>query len=511
MRYCLVALLLATALANQGRAGAPSEKKTGLRLLKKYPHVGTNKDTWSEGLDFYKGYLWHTTKTGLTKLDPGKNLAVLSTWKFKHQAHTESAVWYKGALYNFTYRTKQDKNSALFKLTLGEKDYKAEVVGHGLGITNWGTCRDGNSLKPGSETAIIYTAEGNKLDDHLLWYDPATGKTTRKLKVHGLVGIEDLGMDRYGTIWASSYTPRYRGRLYRIDPKSGKIIRTFAGPGDLRSGIIDGIAIRSLKDHDIMYVTGKKARFIYEYQVPVPGEPEAPAKEAEVYGYKLVKAYPHDPKAWCQGLVFEDGALYEGTGLRGRTALRKVELKTGKVLKEHKLDKKYFGEGITIFKDKIIQLTWKARKGFIYDKKSFKQLQEFKYPTEGWGITHDGKRLIMSDGSATLRFLDPATFKETGSVEVSDAGRPVSKINELEYVKGKVYANIYRTNRIAIIAPDTGKVTGWIDLKGLLKPEDRRGHRPNVLNGIAHDPKADRLFVTGKLWPRLFEIKVIGK
>ncbi len=279
----LVAALSISVLA-EGADKTKTKTKTAkkfpsLKLLNKYPHVGTNGDTYSEGLDFYKGYLWHTTKTGLTKLDPKKKFAVVNTWKFTHQSHTESAVWFKGVLYNFTYKVGKAKSNSIFKLTLNEKDYKAEVVGSGLGVTDWGSCRDNSPLKPGTETAIIYTAEGRGLDNQLLWYDPATKKTTKKLKVTGFYRIEDIGLDRYGTIWASSYHRAYRNRFFRIDLKSGKVIETFAGPEDLKSKIIDGIAIRSLKDHDVMYVTGKRSRFIYEYQVPKPGGPKAPAAE----------------------------------------------------------------------------------------------------------------------------------------------------------------------------------------------------------------------------------------
>jgi len=226
------------------------------------------------------------------------------------------------------------------------------------------------------------------------------------------------------------------------------------------------------------------------------------------YTYKVVNVYPHDKTAWTQGLVFDNGFLYEGTGRNGRSSLRKVKIETGEVLKEHRLDRKYFGEGITIYKDRIIQLTWRKKTGFVYAKESFKLLKEFSYTTQGWGIAHDGKRLIMSDGSATLRFLDPETFSETGKVRILDRNRPVKNINELEYIKGRIYANIYKTDRIAVIDPETGRVTGWIELKGILKPEYRRGHRPNVLNGIAYNSKNGNLYVTGKLWPKLFEITI---
>jgi len=229
-----------------------------------------------------------------------------------------------------------------------------------------------------------------------------------------------------------------------------------------------------------------------------------------VYGYRIVNVYPHDRKAFTQGLIFaEDGFLYEGTGLYGESSLRKVELETGKVFKIHHLPPQFFGEGITLWKDKLIQLTWREKTGFVYDKESFRLLREFSYATEGWGITHDGKRLIMSDGTATLYFLDPNTFEVIGQIEVKDKGMPIANLNELEYVKGEIYANVWLTDRIARISPDTGQVMAWIDLKGLLSEEDR-AQPIDVLNGIAYDAKRDRIFVTGKLWPKLFEIELVA-
>jgi glutamine cyclotransferase len=228
-----------------------------------------------------------------------------------------------------------------------------------------------------------------------------------------------------------------------------------------------------------------------------------------IYSYNIVNTYPHDPDAFTEGLVFDDGFLYEGTGLYGNSSLRKVELETGNVLQIHELSVEFFGEGITIYGDKIIQLTWQSHIGFVYDKNSFELLQEFNYSTEGWGITHDGTRLIMSDGTSTLHFLDPQTFEEIGQLEVFDDRGPVTKLNELEYVQGEIYANVWQTDRIAIIAPETGRVIGWVDLRGLLTAEDR-SEQVDVLNGIAYDAATDRLFVTGKLWPKLFEIKLIS-
>ena len=228
------------------------------------------------------------------------------------------------------------------------------------------------------------------------------------------------------------------------------------------------------------------------------------------YGYEVVNVYPHAPGAWTEGLVYADGVLYESTGLRGHSSLRKVELETGKVLQEVDLAPRYYGEGIAIYNQEIIQLTYQQHTGFVYDKESFKLLREFSYPTEGWGITYDGVRLIMSDGTSTLHFLDPGTFQEIGSVQVTDDSGPVVNLNELEYVDGEIYANVWLTDRIAIVDPQTGRVVGWIDLTGLLNTADL--NQPvNVLNGIAYDAQHDRLFVTGKLWPKLFEIRLVPK
>jgi len=232
-----------------------------------------------------------------------------------------------------------------------------------------------------------------------------------------------------------------------------------------------------------------------------PASPAAPRIACEV-----VNIYPHDEDTFTEGLVFEDGFLYEGTGLYGNSSLRRVELETGKVLQVHALRNQFFGEGVAIVGDKIIQLTWESHRGFIYDKNTFDLLREFSYPTEGWGITYDGSRLIMSDGTANLYFLDPETFQRVGQVKVRDAA-PVTGLNELEYVKGEVYANVWGEEEIAVINPQTGRVKAWIDLKGIRGSENR--DPDNVLNGIAYDSKGDRLFVTGKRWPWLYEIRLI--
>lgn len=225
--------------------------------------------------------------------------------------------------------------------------------------------------------------------------------------------------------------------------------------------------------------------------------------------YKVLHVYPHDPDAFTQGLAYENGSFYESTGLYGSSSLRKVDPESGAPYEMIYLSNAVFGEGLTIFGDTLIQLTWREKTGYVYDKNSFELLQEFHYATEGWGITHDGGRLIVSDGSSTLYYWHPETFEVTGTLTVRDHGQPVKRLNELEYIRGVIYANVWETNRIAKIAPDTGEVVGWIYLDGLLPPEDRPG--ADVLNGIAYDAAGDRLFVTGKLWPKLFEIKLMPR
>jgi glutaminyl-peptide cyclotransferase len=228
-----------------------------------------------------------------------------------------------------------------------------------------------------------------------------------------------------------------------------------------------------------------------------------------VAGYRVVHVFPHDPQAFTQGLVYLDGVLYEGTGLNGRSTIRKVRLENGEVLQMQKLDAQYFGEGIAVFGGTLFELTWQSGIGFRYDRASFQRTGSFSYRGEGWGLTQDGRRLIMSDGSAYLRFLDPATQKELSRLKVTDGATPVVNLNELEYVKGELLANVWQSDRIARISPKTGRVTGWIDLKGLLSVRDAQG--VDVLNGIAYDAEGDRLFVTGKLWPKLFEIQIVAR
>jgi glutamine cyclotransferase len=225
--------------------------------------------------------------------------------------------------------------------------------------------------------------------------------------------------------------------------------------------------------------------------------------------YIVRAAYPHDRGAFTQGLAYEDGFLYEGTGLNGKSSLRKVKLETGEVVQRIELDERYFGEGIAIAGDRIVQLTWTSRVGFVYDKETFAKQREFVYESEGWGITHDGNQFIMSDGTDWLYFLDQNVFVENRRVQVRDDNGPVRELNELEFIKGEIYANVWRTDKIVRINPETGRVTGEIDLTGILPAADR-DFSTDVLNGIAYDAEGDRLFVTGKRWPKVFEIDLAG-
>jgi glutamine cyclotransferase len=224
--------------------------------------------------------------------------------------------------------------------------------------------------------------------------------------------------------------------------------------------------------------------------------------------YRVVRAYPHDPAAYTQGLIYRDGFLYESTGLNGRSSLRKVRLDTGEVIQQHRVDQVHFAEGLAEWKGQLIQLTWQSNIAFVYDINSFSARTTLSYPGEGWGLTHDGKQFVLSDGTDQLRFLDSDTFREIRRVGVSDRGVRVRDLNELEYIRGEVYANVWHTDRIARISPQTGAVIRWIDLRGLMSAGYRLDSEA-VLNGIAHDAPNNRLFVTGKLWPRLFEIQII--
>jgi len=222
---------------------------------------------------------------------------------------------------------------------------------------------------------------------------------------------------------------------------------------------------------------------------------------------EIVRAYPHDPGAFTQGLLFLGGRLYESTGLEGRSTIREVRLEDGKVLRQVTVPPPYFGEGLAAWGDRLISLTWQHGRGFIYDRATFRKLGEWRYPGEGWGLASTGREFVMSDGTPVLRFLDPATLKETRRVTVTADGQRISRLNELEWVKGEIFANVWTTDRIARIDPATGQVKGWLDLSGVSRQVGGRG-TDGVLNGIAYDAKGDRLFVTGKNWPRLYEVRV---
>ncbi len=228
----------------------------------------------------------------------------------------------------------------------------------------------------------------------------------------------------------------------------------------------------------------------------------------ELYTCKIVKTYPHDKNSFTQGLIYEDGIMYEGTGQRGESVLKKFDFESGKLISELSLPAQYFGEGVTIFNDKIIQLTWTSQIGFVYDKKSFKLITTLKYPTQGWGITTDGKSLIMSNGSHIIHFLDPEYFNQTDKIEVYDDKGLVNSLNELEYINGLVYANVYQTKEIIAFEPETGKVIKRIDCSSIV-PKGYENEAEYVLNGIAYDKENNRYFITGKKWPELFEVKFV--
>ena len=240
----------------------------------------------------------------------------------------------------------------------------------------------------------------------------------------------------------------------------------------------------------------------------LPGQPLHP-RPAE-YTFKIVRTFPHDSSAFTQGLAYQDGFLYESTGLRGRSSLRKVRLETGEVLQRIDLAPQFFGEGITVLKNQVIQLTWQSQTGFVYRLSDFQLLRQFTYSGEGWGLATDGYEIFMSDGTPEIRVLDPATLAEKRRFVVHDGTTRVKALNELEFVDGEIFANVWQTDRIARISPQSGEVVGWIDLQGLLSPIYKL-ESGAVLNGIAYDPVRKRLFVTGKLWPKIFEIQLVPK
>ena len=250
-----------------------------------------------------------------------------------------------------------------------------------------------------------------------------------------------------------------------------------------------------------------RAILLFAFAVLIAGLSGQAAAIVPTWGVHVVTSYPHDTAAFTEGLFYRNGYLYESTGLEGHSSIRKVELKTGRVVREYELPSVYFGEGIVPWKDRLIQVTWRTGIGFVYDLSTFRLLSSFHYPGEGWALTSDGGRLIMSDGTSNIRFLDPDTLKQTGRITVTADGRPVLNINELEWVKGRLYANIWLTNTIAVIDPKSGHVLAWVDVSPLAAMVGERG-ADAVPNGIAYDPAGDRLFVTGKLWPKLFEVRL---
>lgn len=245
---------------------------------------------------------------------------------------------------------------------------------------------------------------------------------------------------------------------------------------------------------------------------PAPAPPpqvqaQAAPVSTPVFQHRIVKTFPHDPKAFTQGLLVRDGFFYESTGQYGESSLRQVAIETGTVVREHRVAREYFAEGLSDWGDALVQLTWTSGVAFVYDRESFKETRRFRYQGEGWGLTRTDRHLVMSDGSATIRLLDPATFADVSQVQVHDENGPVSALNELEIMRGTLLANVWQSERIAMIAVDTGQVTGWLDLGGLLSSAERA--RTDVLNGIAYDEKGDRLFVTGKWWPKVFQIEIV--
>jgi glutaminyl-peptide cyclotransferase len=233
-------------------------------------------------------------------------------------------------------------------------------------------------------------------------------------------------------------------------------------------------------------------------------------QEPILYTYQIVNSWPHDPKAFTQGLVFKDGFIFESTGLNGSSSLRQVELETGRVIRKVNVPSEYFAEGLTLFQDKFYQLTWTSQKGFIYDFKSFQQIGDFSYNGEGWGLTSDDESLIMSDGSNQLRFLDPTDLRVKKVIKVFYKNSPLTNLNELEYIKGEVYANVWQEDVIVRLDPQSGTVLGIVDLRGLL-PTKEKTDTVDVLNGIAYDSERNRIFVTGKMWPKIFEIQIKKK
>ncbi len=287
---------------------------------------------------------------------------------------------------------------------------------------------------------------------------------------------------------------------------SGKLTGTMRGEetsGSVPSQLTDQTGIKPLK---LMAFSGKKRPQVITVFITVLSDIE-PVR----YRYRVEKVFPHDDRAYTQGLLYHNGFLYEGTGQEGRSSLRKVDAETGEVVRLHNLESRFFGEGIAILGDKIYQLTWKTKVGFVYELDTFRETGKFYYNTEGWGLTTMGDKLVMSDGSNKLFVLDTSTFATVRTIEVYDNMSMVVNLNELEFIDGEIWANIYLTELIARIDPSTGKITGYIDMAGLIPGSERRADGDDALNGIAWDKATGRIFVTGKNWPKLFQIHVVRK
>jgi glutaminyl-peptide cyclotransferase len=288
-----------------------------------------------------------------------------------------------------------------------------------------------------------------------------------------------------------------------------KKITTISRPALKRSGVsMKIVLITAAMILGLAFFSYKLFRSSSSTPVSRPNANQSAANAlAKLDTYEVVNSYPHDPEAFLQGLVWYDSGFYESTGLEGRSTLRRNQFPSGKVIKSVSLASDLFGEGLALVGDRLVQLTWKTHRGFVYDRESFKLLREFKYDTEGWGITYDGRNLVMSDGSSTLLYLDPENFQPVRHLNVTWNGRPQDNLNELEYIEGEIWANIWQQDYILRIDPKTGNVKSYLDMKNLFPPQLRTGNE-NVLNGIAYDPKTKRIFVSGKLWPRIFEIRL---
>ena len=270
--------------------------------------------------------------------------------------------------------------------------------------------------------------------------------------------------------------------------------------------VVAVIALGVVASAGIFLFTSKRSGSTSKPDVSTLTKPGSEGRAKQVF-YQVINSYPHDPTSFTQGLLWHEGSLYESTGQYGESKLRKLEFPTGRVVREIKLSPELFGEGLALVDGRLIQLTWKSRRGFVYDLNTFRLLEEFKYDTEGWGLTYDGKNLILSDGSSDLFYLDPQTFRLVKKLPVRFNGQPIRELNELEFIDGEIWANAWQTDLILRIDPSTGQVTSFLDLKGILAPSDKTG-RENVLNGIAYDAGRNRIFITGKLWPRVFEIGI---